>query len=73
MRNTQARRRGLQEEEPKFEVEEILKHRFREQGGEREYFVKWQGWNKLSNSWASETSMGECSLLPAYKKKHKLK
>ncbi len=60
------------EKEQVYEVDKILSHRWRAGTEEREYFVSWAGWPKSNNSWVSETSMGQCSLLPEYKRRQRI-
>jgi hypothetical protein len=42
--------------EPKFEVEVVLKSR-QLRGREREYLVKWKGYHPIKASWVNESDM----------------
>jgi hypothetical protein len=42
--------------EPKFEVEAVLKSR-QLRGREREYLVKWKGYHPIEASWVNESDM----------------
>jgi hypothetical protein len=43
------------DDEPEYEVEEIIKHRNRGRG--HQYWVKWKGYPHLENTWESESNL----------------
>jgi len=47
---------NLVHNEPKFEVEAVLKSR-KLRGREREYLVKWKGYHPIEASWVNESDM----------------
>jgi hypothetical protein len=47
---------NLVHNEPKFEVEVVLKSR-QLKGQEREYLVKWKGYHPIEASWVNESNM----------------
>jgi hypothetical protein len=59
------------EEENEFEVEKIIAHRVNNHN--KEYLIKWLGYDSSDNTWESETNLTNCrQLLAQYRKKQAL-
>ena len=51
----------VEEEEPEWEVEEIIDYKYFEEKKAGLYFVKWVGWGSESNTWEPEAHVTSCN------------
>lgn len=47
----------IKEQDEYFDIEQILRRRLNQKTGQKEYFIKWQGWPAKFNSWISEKDL----------------
>src|SRR5712671_1995622 len=62
----------LVDEDPEYEVEAIINHRFFGQRRRLQYLIKWKGYPHSDNTWEPSENLHADSLVKAYHRKHPL-